>query len=119
MRILFISTCDANAAQGILSNYGHPLGLCRQGGPYPHHNNQFVVQGSPQLNSLNINSANVSSQRRVQVVSQNSALLAPLCVDAVLHIGDLQASSADLRNIKVPSAILRVSCVAIHICTRL
>jgi hypothetical protein len=36
-----------------------------------------------------------------QVVSQNSALLAPLCVDAVLHIGDLTSSSADLRNIKV------------------
>ena len=36
----------------------------------------------------------------VQVVSQNSALLAPLCVDAVLHIGDLTSSSADLRNIK-------------------
>jgi len=36
-----------------------------------------------------------------KVVSQNSALLAPLCVDAVLHIGDISASSADLRNIKV------------------
>ena len=64
MRVLFISTCDANAAQGILSNYGHPLGLCRQGGPHPHHNNQFVVQGSPQLNSLNMNSAHISSTSR-------------------------------------------------------
>jgi hypothetical protein len=46
------------------------------------------------------------------VVSQNSGLLAPLAVDAVLHIADPATEcNADLNNIKVLSLNL-VSAVA-------
>ncbi len=44
----------------------------------------------------------VLTERVMQVVSQNSGLLAPLAVDAVLHIADpATESNADLNNIKV------------------
>ena len=50
---------------------------------------------------------NASTSLNSKVVAQNAALLAPLAVDAVLHVIDPQtATNVDLRDIKVnPPAV--------------
>jgi hypothetical protein len=102
-----------NHPQGLFSDHGHSIGLRRQGGSHSHHHHQFIVQGMQCCRT----SATLA-HRLVQVVSQNSALLAPLCVDAVLHIGDLSSSSADLRNIKVCDGVAFEMLPWLHLCAQ-
>ncbi len=58
---------------------------------------------------------------RTQVIGTNSAVLAPIAVDAVLKVIDIKtATTVDLSQIKVPLCfffcVVRSSCVPCHGC---
>jgi hypothetical protein len=65
------------------------------------HNNLAIIKGKTIPVIFEIKNVFIINSV-LQVVSQNSGLLAPLAVDAVLHIADpATESNADLNNIKV------------------